>query len=91
VEFNLDAPQGGKYSLYAWWTSHENRATNAPYKFIDKFGTPQTITVSQQIHGGQWNYLGSYFFNAGTVTITLSDEYTDGIVVADAVKFEPVQ
>ena len=44
--------------------------------------------MSQKVKGGEWNYLGTYPFNAGEYTVVLSDN-ANGLVTADAIKFEP--
>ncbi|MCX7919923.1 MAG: glycosyl hydrolase [bacterium] len=79
-------PNPGFYDVYAWWSIHSNRATNAPYT-INYFGGITTIRVNQEVNGGQWNLLGKFYFSAGTTgTVTLSDDAND-IVIADAVRF----
>jgi hypothetical protein len=77
----------GCYNVYAWWPAHENRASNAPYIVSHKYGA-DTIKVNQKINGGKWNYLGRYYFeqgNSGALTLTNN---ADGIVIADAARFE---
>ena len=46
------------------------------------------MRVSQLVKGGQWNYLGTYSFDAGDYTVVLADD-VNGYVVVDAIKFEP--
>ncbi len=80
-------PAAGSYQVYARWTSHANRATNATYTIRHRTGdTP--VTVNQRHNGGNWHSLGTYAFAAGTASITLSDA-ADGYVIADAVKLVP--
>jgi len=77
----------GYYNVYAWWSEHENRASNAPY-IIDGSNYSDTVKVNQQQNGGKWNFLGKYYFeagNSGKVTLTNN---ANGIVIADAVRFE---
>jgi hypothetical protein len=82
-----DIPQAGTYSVYAWWTANANRASNAPYT-INYDGGSETVEVNQKVNGGQWNYLGTYTFAAGTSgNVVLSDD-ADGRLHADAIKFE---
>ena len=33
----------------------------------------RTVSVNQQANGGSWNMLGTYSFNAGAATVSLSD------------------
>lgn len=85
--WTIKVPSAGDYSVYAWWSQYTNRPTNAPYT-INYEGGSETVYVSQQVKGGQWNYLGTYTFNAGDYTVVLTDD-ANGRVVADAIKFEP--
>ena len=49
----------GDYAIYAKWTAHANRATDAKYT-IQHSGGSDTVAVNQQQNGGQWNLLGTY-------------------------------
>jgi hypothetical protein len=87
--FVTTIPSDGTYNVYAWWTAYSNRATNAPYTTYYNGGTQsETVRVNQQANGGQWVYLGNYYFTAGTDNYVVVSDDADGIVVADAVKFE---
>jgi len=77
----------GSYEVYARWTAHPNRATNAKYTVIHASGQ-DTVTVNQQINSGSWQRLGTYSFNAGNATVSLSDD-ANGYVIADAVMLVP--
>jgi len=75
--------QVGEYEVYAKWTAHANRATDAQYT-VTHAGGSDTITVNQQSGGGQWMSLGTYTLDASS-TVSLSS-IADGYVVADAVR-----
>lgn len=75
----------GQYALDAWWTSHSNRASNAPYSIYNNGVLLTTVRVDQRINGGVFNRLVDLPLEAGTVTIVLSDD-ADGVVIADAVQ-----
>ena len=80
----------GNYQVYAWWAASSNRVTNAPYA-IATAGGPVTITANQQANGGRWNLLGTYAFNVGAATVTLTHPGGSGLwSSADAVRFVPV-
>jgi len=82
-----DIKTPGPYNIYAWWSAHENRASNAPYIVVHKNGT-DTIRVNQRANGGKWNLLGRYYLEQGkNGSITLTNK-ADGIVVADAARVE---
>ena len=87
VTFTPDIPVAGKYKVYAWWTTSTNRATNAPYSI-----NGEEVRVNQRVNGGDWNQLGTgtYSFAAGASgSVVLSDD-ANGLVIADAVKFQLV-
>ena len=42
--------------------------------------------MNQKLNGGQWNLLGTYYFDIGVYSVVLSD-YANGFIMADAVKF----
>ncbi len=85
--WTLNAPNTGTYEVYARWTQHPNRATNAKYAVNHASGT-DVVTVNQEQGGGSWNLLGTYTFDAGASTVSLSDE-ANGYVIADAVMLVP--
>jgi hypothetical protein len=80
----------GYYNVYAWWVAYTNRASDAPYT-ITYDGGSETVDVSQQVNGGQWNLLGTYPFVAGTSGSIVLTDYANGVVIADAVLLESVE
>ncbi|MDR6550913.1 polysaccharide lyase family 8 super-sandwich domain-containing protein [Paenibacillus qinlingensis] len=80
----------GMYNVYVWWPAHFNRATNIPVDIVHASGTAQ-VSIDQTSLGGQWNLVGTYSFAAGTTGyVKIRTDSVNGVVVADAVKFEPV-
>lgn len=73
----------GEHQVYAKWTQHANRATNATYTITHAGGSTQ-VPVNQQANGGQFNLLGTFTLTPAS-TITLTDN-ADGYVIADAVQ-----
>jgi hypothetical protein len=87
VQFTPTITASGLYDVYARWTADTSRATNAPYEVNHATGTV-TVRMDQQVHGGEWRSLGSYYFNAGTAgNVTLRTTETIKYVSADAVMF----
>lgn len=87
--FRPNLPAGGFYKVYGRWTSHSNRATNAPYT-VNYAGGQTTVRVNQEQNGGKWMLLGTFPFEEGrNGNVVLSND-ADEYVSADAVKFEPV-
>lgn len=94
--FTPNLPQAGYHSVYLWWpqsaafTSRLTvEVTAAPAPGLAS--TLNTLTVpspAQQAGGGTWNYLGEWWFNAGTTgTVRIKNTLATGTVVADAVAF----
>lgn len=80
-------PSTGTYDVYARWTQHPNRASNAKYT-VNHAGGAALVTVNQMAGGGTWSLLGTYSFNAGAASVSVTDQ-ADGFVIADAVMFLP--
>ncbi len=86
--FRPNLPTGGRYKIFARWTSHPNRATNAPYTIHHAKGQ-KTIRVNQERNGGKWVLLGEFDFASGTDGHVVLTNNADEWVVADAVTFVP--
>lgn len=57
----------GTYRVEMWWkSSEENRSNQIPVT-IQHAGGPVIIDINQIQDGGQWNSLGEYLINAGTL------------------------
>jgi hypothetical protein len=89
ARFTPQISTAGNYRVSVWWASHTNRATNTPFTIVYNGGS-QTIRVNQQTQGGQWYTLGTFNFAIGTGGYVQVSDDTDGYVIADAVKWEPV-
>ncbi|MFY9314815.1 MAG: hypothetical protein WAO95_04560 [Burkholderiales bacterium] len=85
--WTLNVATAGSYNVYARWTAHPNRATDAKYTVNHASGAT-TVTANQEVNSGVWNLLGTYSFNAGNATVTLTDQ-ANGYVIADAVMLAP--
>jgi hypothetical protein len=83
-----DIPTTGDYSVYAWWSADTDRATDAEYT-INYNGVPLSVTRDQQQNGGQWNFLGTFSFLAGTSGSVELGEAASGKAIADAIKWVP--
>ena len=84
----------GNYAIYEWHGWHgdkggDDEASNVPYEIHYNGDTQtQTKTVNQKQDYGKWNYLGTYYLAKGTNNyVKIKTQGTDGIVIADAVKF----
>ncbi len=87
----------GYYRVAATWTTHSNRATNAPFEILDGADSQQLVLVNQQIApndfsdaGANWELLGAPILaNNGNLVVRLSDA-ADGRLNADAIRIERV-
>lgn len=77
----------GEYNISAWWTSHSNRAVDAPYEIYNNGIKIDTVLVNQQVNAGQFNLLENYPLQSGTLNVVLNNS-ASGIVVADAVQVQ---
>jgi len=83
--WDINVSKDGSYEVFAKWTSHSSRASNAPYT-INAYGSNEVVEVNQRENGGEWVSLGEHdFLRGGDHSVKLSN-YANGIVIADAVK-----
>lgn len=79
--------QTGNWQVSARWTTSNNRADNSPFT-INHQGGQTTVRVNQKLNNGVYQNLGIYYFVGGMpYTVTLSND-ANGLVIADAVKFD---
>jgi hypothetical protein len=86
----------GEYEVYEWHGWHAGRyekpethqeASNIQATIAYSGGT-NVVTVDQTKNYGQWNYLGTYYFDRGTSGyIRYNTDGANGVVIADAVMF----
>ncbi|MGD9404406.1 MAG: family 10 glycosylhydrolase [Anaerolineae bacterium] len=86
-----DLPEAGWYPVWVWYRHYPNRPFDARYE-IHHAGGMTPISISQEVHGMTWRYLGEFYFEAGTAghvtLINQSDEYDPSqAVIADAMRF----
>jgi hypothetical protein len=92
IQWKLNVPTDGKYELRISYSPNPNRATNVPVTVT--VGDKMTrYTVDQKATpkiDGAFHALGSLSLIKGsTVTVTISNEGTNGHVIADAVQLLP--
>jgi len=70
-----------------WWTEWSTRSTDVPVTILYA-GSKTTLRINQQVNGGQWNSLNSYYFKAGkTYKVIITAQAAPASACADAVKF----
>jgi hypothetical protein len=86
-------PKEGLYEVMVSYTPRANRATNVPVTISGKNG-PTTVYVNQTLAptvDKVFTPVGKFLFEGGSSgSVTIANEGTKGFVVADAVRFVPV-
>lgn len=81
-------PETGNYQVYGWWPAAPDFATNTAVTIRHAHGESR-LRLNQRAKGGQWSKLGTYRFSKGSGgTIQIDNQGADGLVVADAFRFE---
>ncbi len=85
-------PHAGRWEVGLCYSPHGNRATNVPVT-VHAAERETTLKVNQRVappRGEAFFPLGVFSFKAGQAVVTVSNRDTDGYVIADAVRFTPV-
>ena len=82
-------PTAGSYNVFAWYPASSGNATDSPFTVNHALGST-TIPVNQRLNGGQWYPLGEFQFNDGDYSVVLTDDASNGRVVADGIRIEHV-
>jgi hypothetical protein len=86
--------QGAVYQVFANWHESGNRASNSLFSVYDGNGPAplgtyranQKFAPDDAVLGNQnWESLGAYTIESGSIVVRLSDAAADGYVIADAV------
>ncbi|MBA4147156.1 MAG: family 10 glycosylhydrolase [Verrucomicrobia bacterium] len=87
LQYTPNIQTAGSYAVYEWHSQGSNRTTGAPI-VVNYSGGSQTVSLNQQINGGQWNLVGTYNFATGTSgNIRITDNFSTGsVVIADAIR-----
>jgi hypothetical protein len=87
----LDVPISHDYRVYAMWAQSQKHASDVPYEINHASGR-DVVVVDQTRDGDLWNYLGTYFFEAGKAgqSVAVTNLASTGMTVcADAVRLVP--
>lgn len=74
------------YTIDAIWPAYSINSNAVTYTVKHANGESLSSPQNQQVNGGQWNALGSYFFQQGVTYEVIVTGRTDGDVVADAIR-----
>jgi hypothetical protein len=88
--FRVAIPTAGSYECFLLYPPLANRASNVPVT-VAHGESSKTVRVNQKKAGeGNATSLGTYRFTADQpVTVTVSNQETDGYVIVDGVQFVP--
>ncbi len=82
----------GQYRVWATWSEHSNRATNAPFTIVDDTSPLATVAVNQELSpndldeaGTVWEELGVYNVTSNSLLVQLANNANE-YVIADAVR-----
>ena len=92
ITYTPEIPRAGEYEIFLLSPPHANRARSVPVMIRIAGGVSKTVKVNQQLadHRG-FASLGRFQLPAGKGTsVRVSNQDTDGHVVADGVQFVPV-
>jgi hypothetical protein len=97
VTWSAEIPTEGIYDIYTYSFSQEefmrgrgNQQRDTFHDFlytVQYTGGKETVRFSADSAPEGWNFLGSWYLSKGTATVTLSDESTGRVVIADAIKW----
>lgn len=89
AKYKFKLPNPGRYEVRVSWPPNSNRATNVPIT-IRYSGERKTLSVNQKSSGRKgFHSLGEYLFGESAI-VEISNQGTDGYVIADTVQFVPV-
>jgi hypothetical protein len=92
MTFTPRIKKAGEYEILLWCQPNANRATNVPVTISINGKQIQTVRVNQRKAASETVSLGAFKLPQGTGTsVTISNEGTDGFVVADGVQFVPAK
>jgi len=93
VIFTAELKEAGEYEVRFGYTAGTNRAQKAPVT-IEHANGPTTIRVNQREKppiNDNFKILGRFQFNDGKAVVSVSNDNTSDVVIADAVVFVPVE
>ena len=90
VQFSPTIPALGNYDVYEWHSAGANRTTDGTL-IVNFKGGSQSFFLNQTAGGGQWNFVGTFSFAAGSAgNVKITDAFSTGsVVIADAIRFVP--
>jgi hypothetical protein len=93
ITFTPEIPEAGQYEIFLVAPPYLNRATNTPVTIYTLGREPRTVRVNQRPQSTKgFVPVGKFDLPKGPLTsVTVSNEGTEGYVVADGVQFVPAK
>jgi len=87
VRWRFSLANPGTYSIMAGWPASTQNVSSACFSIVHAQGTT-IVRANQQTNGGQWNLLGTFQFDAGEYSVSLTDKPAEGTgkVIADGIR-----
>ncbi len=87
--YEPNIPKEGWYWVSVYFREGGNRPVDTRYR-VQHAGGETVVSISQEVHGQTWVYLGQFYFDAGTNgRVILTNESSDvgQALISDAVRF----
>lgn len=86
--WSFSPDEQGYYDIFVYYPSGSNRSTEAGFT-VESAGGSDLVTINQQVNGGTWVKLGSWWLEPyETYSVVLDDAEPSGfVVIADAVRW----
>ena len=90
ARFDFTLKEGGKYEVFVYWQSHENRSPNAAFTLLREGQSPVALKLNQKAPTAELAHsVGKFDFSAGQHAVILSTVGATGNVHIDAVQIVP--
>ena len=91
AQWSPDIPENGEYAVYVSYQTLPESTAEAKYT-VKYAGGESLFTINQQMGGGTWIYIGTFYFNKGKsdnqfVKLSNITSKKGELITADAVKF----
>ena len=82
----LEVPEAGNYEVRLIYPTNPNRATNVPVEVATADGVKSFKVNQKEQSDPPFEVLGTFRFEKGPATVTLTNQGVDGYVLVDGVQ-----
>lgn len=86
AEYIYDSQITGRYDVSLWWSGYKSRCSAVPVGIYDGEKLLRRVSVDQTTQSGEWNSLGTYYFN-NSARVVVSSESNQCSTSADALRY----